>query len=90
MIVTFQRNPQTSVISCYNPTNVSDEQETEILYTKLTCLTRQISKNNVLIIRGYLNAHLRKIVDINMPIIKPHTEMAKFSKTILKKTTCYV
>ena len=50
MIVNFQRNPQTSVISCYSPTNISDEQETEMLYTKLTCLTRQILKDNVIII----------------------------------------
>ena len=37
MIVNFQGNPQTSVISCYSPTNISDEQETEIFYIKLTC-----------------------------------------------------
>ena len=34
--------------------------ETEILYTKLTCLTRQIPKHNVIIIGGDLNAHLGK------------------------------
>ena len=60
MIVTFQGNPQTSVISCNSQTNVSDEQETEILYIKLTCLTRQIPKHNVLIIGGDLNVHLGK------------------------------
>ena len=60
MIVHFQGNPQTSVISCYSPTNISDEQETEIFYTKLTCLTRQIPKHNVLIIGVDLNAHLGK------------------------------
>ena len=42
MIVNFQGNPQTSVISCYSPINISDEQESEIFYTKLTCLTIQI------------------------------------------------
>ena len=60
MIVNFQGNPHTSVISCYSPTNISDEKETEIFYTKLTCLTRQIPKHNVLIIGGDLNAHLGK------------------------------
>ena len=34
MIVNFQGNPQTSVISCYSPINISNEQETEIFYTK--------------------------------------------------------
>ena len=60
MIVNFQGNPQTSVISCYSPINISEKQETEIFYTKLTCLTRQIPKHNVLIIGGDLNAHLGK------------------------------
>ena len=60
MIVNFQENPQTSVISCYSPTNISDEQETEIFYTKRTCLTIKIPKHNVIIIRGDLNAHLGK------------------------------
>ena len=86
MIVNFQGNPQTSVISCYSPTNISDEQETEIFYTKLTCLTIQISKHNVLIIGGDLNAHLGKDSGYKyMPIIKLQIEMVKCSKTIFKK-----
>ena len=56
MIVNFQGNPQMSVISCYSPTNINDDQETEIFYTKLTYLTRHIPKHNVLIIEGDLNA----------------------------------
>ena len=48
------------MISCYSPPNISDEQETEIFYTKVTCITRQIPKHNVLIIGGDLNAHLGK------------------------------
>ena len=60
MIVNFQGNPQTLVISCYSPTSISDEQETMIFYTKLKCLTRQIPKHNVLIIGEDLDAHLGK------------------------------
>ena len=52
----FQGNKQTSVFSFYSTTNISDEQETEIFYTKLTCLTRQIPKHKVIIIEGDLNA----------------------------------
>ena len=58
IIMHFQGNLPTSVTSCYSPTNVSDEQETEIIYTKLTYLTRQIPKQNVLIIGGDLNTYM--------------------------------
>ena len=40
--------------------NFQGNPQTEIFYTKLTCLTRQIPKHNVLIIGGDLNAHLGK------------------------------
>ena len=42
MTATFQRNQQTTVITCYGPTNVSDETETERFYADLSSLTRQI------------------------------------------------
>ena len=58
MIVHFQGNTQSSVISCYSPIN--EEQGTEIFYNKLICLTIQIAKYNVLIIGGDLNADLGK------------------------------
>ena len=48
-------NPQTTVISCYSPTNVTDEQESERLFTDLTTLTSQIPNNNILTIRGDFN-----------------------------------
>ena len=51
-------NPQTTIISCYSPTNVSDEQETIELYTELNSLTRRIPKHNFLIIGGDFNAQL--------------------------------
>ena len=59
MIVNFKGHPQT-VISCYSQTYIREEQETEIFYTKLTSLTRQIPKHDVLIIGGYLNVHIGK------------------------------
>ena len=31
MIINFHGNPQTTVISCYNPTNVSDEKDTKVI-----------------------------------------------------------
>ena len=45
MAIHFQGNPHSTVISCYRPTNMSDELETESFYTKLTSLTRHIQKH---------------------------------------------
>ena len=58
MISNLQGNPRTTVISCYSPTNVSDENETANLYTELSALTRSIPRHNILIIGGDFNAHL--------------------------------
>ena len=58
MIANLQVNPRTTVISCYNPTNVSDENETANLFTELRALTRSIPIHNILIIGGDFNAHL--------------------------------
>ena len=60
MIIHFQGNPKTIVISSYIPTNVSDEHDTERFYTDLTYFIRHIPKHNILIIGGHFNAHLGK------------------------------
>ena len=39
-IATINGNPRTTVISCYSPTNVSDEIEVERFYVNLTSVTR--------------------------------------------------
>ena len=58
MTINLSGNQQTTIISCYSPTNVSDEQETIEFYTELNSLTRRIPKHNVLIIGGDFNAKL--------------------------------
>ena len=58
MVATFNGNPQTTVISCYSPTNVSNEDEVESFYHELSSLTRQVPKHNILILGGDFNAHL--------------------------------
>ena len=58
MVATFNGNPQTTVICCYSPTNVSDEAEVEEFYADLSSVTRQVPKHNILIIGGDLNVHL--------------------------------
>ena len=53
----FNGNPITTVISCYSPTNVSDEDDiTE--FNKMSSFTRYVPKHNVLIIAGYFNTHV--------------------------------
>ena len=47
MIVTFNGNPQTSIIVCYSPTNVCVITEIENVYENLTSTTKQIPKHNV-------------------------------------------
>ena len=61
MIATFNGNPQTTIISCYSLTNVSDETKVETFYEDLISVTRQVPKHNILIIAGDLNAHLGQL-----------------------------
>ena len=56
MTIQLYGNTQTTIISCYSPTNVSDEIETEDFYTDL--ITRQVPKHNLLLIAGDFNTHL--------------------------------
>ena len=58
MVTSFQVNPQTTVISCYSPTNVSNETDAERFYSDLSSLIRQVPKYNVLVIGGDVNAHI--------------------------------
>ena len=60
VIASFNGNPHTTVISCYSPTNVCDEQEVDDFYNDLSSLVRTVPKHNVLILGGDLNAQLGK------------------------------
>ena len=52
----FNGNPCTTIISCYSPTNASDEMEIITFYNELSSLVQHILKHNVLIIGGDMNA----------------------------------
>ena len=60
IIANFNGNPCATIISCYSPTNVSDEEKVIEFYHELAALTRAIPKHNVLIIGGDMNAQLGK------------------------------
>ena len=71
MTATFQGNPQTTIITCYSPTNVSDETETERFYAYLSSLNRQIPKHNILIISGDFNAQIGQNDNGNFHLLLP-------------------
>ena len=58
MIATFNGNPQTTVISCYSPTNTADEEDAKDFCSDLGNLIRQIPKHNIKIVGGDMNAKI--------------------------------
>ena len=55
MVATFNGNPRATIVSCYSPTNVSEENERVTFYDELSSLVRSIPKH-MLVIGGDLNA----------------------------------
>ena len=60
MAATFNGNPKAIIISCYSPTNVSEETELVTFYDELSSLVRRIPKHNLLVIGGDRNAQIGK------------------------------
>ena len=60
MAATFNGNPRVKSISCFRPTNVSEETEVVTFYNELSSLVRSIPKHNVLVIGGDMNAQIGK------------------------------
>ena len=63
MAATFNGNPSTTIISCYRPTNVSEETDLSAFYNELSSLVRSIPKQAVLVIGGDMNAQIGKNVN---------------------------
>ena len=60
MAATFNGNPRATIISCYSPTNVSEETELVTFYDELSSLVRGIPKHNMLVIGRDMNAQIGK------------------------------
>ena len=58
MAATFNGNSKATIISCYSPTNVSEETEIVTFYEELSSLVRRIPKHNLLVIGGDMNAQI--------------------------------
>ena len=59
MAATFNGNSSATIISCYSPTNVSEETEQVTFYDELSSLVRSIPKH-MLVIGGDMNAQIGK------------------------------
>lgn len=60
MIATFNGNPQTTIISCYSPTNASEPNAAEEFYSDLANLIKEVPKHNVILVGGDMNAQIGK------------------------------
>ena len=58
MVATFSGNPKVTVISCYSPTNCSEETEVSTFYKQLFQLIKQITKYRILLIGADMNAKI--------------------------------
>ena len=65
MVATFNGNHSTTIISCYGPTNDSEETDLITFYDVLSSLVRCIPKHNVLVIGGDMNAQIGKNINHN-------------------------
>ena len=63
MVATFNGNPSITIISCYSPTNISEETDLIAFYNELSSLVHSIPKYNVLVIGGDMNAQIGKNVN---------------------------
>ena len=59
MAATFNGNPRATIISCYSPTDVSEETELVTFYDELSSLVRSIPKH-MLVIGGDMNVQIGK------------------------------
>ena len=60
LTATFNGNPRATIISCYSPTNVSEETELVAFYDELSSLVCSILKHNLLVIGGDMDAQIGK------------------------------
>ena len=62
MIATFNGNTKLTLISCYSPTNVSEEKDTLTLYTEVMSVVQYVPKHSVLVIGGDMqNKYMNEI-----------------------------
>ena len=77
MVAKFNGNTCTAIVSCYSPTNASEETDFITFYNELSSLIRCILKHKVLIIGGDMNTQIGKDETTNSVVTTRQTEMEK-------------
>ena len=85
MCAIFNGNLRTIIISCYSPTNASDETGIITFYNEISSFVWLILKHNVLISNGEMNAQIGKDEIINFAYTTHQTEMGNISQTFHSK-----
>ena len=80
IIADFNGNPTTTIISCYSPTNSSDQEVIDNFYQSLSSVTRQVPKHNFLIIGGISMLRLDTAALTNSHTTNLRIEMDFFSR----------
>ena len=52
LITSFNGNPATTIVSCYSPTNIAEEDSVTQFFDELSSIVRNVPKHNVLLIGG--------------------------------------
>ena len=60
MVATFNGNSRATIVSCYNPTNVSEETELIAFYDELSSLVHSILEHNLSVVGEDMNAQIGK------------------------------
>ena len=90
MVATFNGNPSTTIISCYSPTNISDETDLIVFNNEVFSLFRSISKHNVLIFGGDINAQIGKNVNNKFSLHNSSNRNGEYQSdfTLENRLTC--
>ena len=78
MVATFNGNPSAAIIFFYSPTNVMDKTDFIVFNNELSSLVRCITKHNILIIGGDMNAQIGKTT--NSTYTTRQTEMGNIQQ----------
>ena len=71
LVASFNGHSSTTIICCYNPTNVSKETDLIAFDNELPSLVRGIPKQNVFVIGGDINAQIGKNVNNKLSLRNP-------------------
>ena len=87
ILATFNGNHSTTIISCYSPTNVSDEIILIAFYNELSILVCGIPKHNSLIIGEDMNPQISKNVNTKFSLHNSSNRNGKHHSDFIQENT---